>query len=65
MRMLPTRANGQPAFGLYMRGEDGAFHPFHMQVLTLGPQGVEHVGAFFEPGLFELFGLPASLPADV
>ena len=30
-------------------------------MLTLGPQGVEHVGAFFEPALFELFGLPASL----
>jgi hypothetical protein len=34
-------------------------------VLTLGPEGVEHVGAFFGPELFELFGLPASLPADV
>jgi RNA polymerase sigma-70 factor (ECF subfamily) len=65
MRMLPTRANGQPAFGLYMRCEDGSFHPFHLQVLTLRPQGVEHVGAFFGPELFELFGLPPSLPADV
>ncbi len=27
MRMLQTRANGQPAFGLYMRGDDGGFHP--------------------------------------
>ena len=64
MRMLPTTANGQPAFGLYMRGDDDAFHPFHLQVLTLGPAGVEHVGAFFERSLFETFGLPASLPAD-
>ncbi len=64
MRMLETRANGQPAFGLYMRGEDGTFTPFHLQVLTIGPDGVEHVGAFFEESLFALFGLPASLPAD-
>ena len=64
MRMLQTRANGQPAFGLYMRGDDGGFHPFHLQVLTLGPDGVEHVGAFFEASLFEVFGLPASLTAD-
>ncbi len=64
MRMLATRANGQPAYGLYMRGEDGTFTPFHLQVLTLGPDGVEHVGAFFEASLFALFGLPASLPAD-
>jgi RNA polymerase sigma-70 factor (ECF subfamily) len=64
MRMLPTSANGQPAFGLYMRGEDGDFCPFHLQVLTLGRGGVEHVGAFFDPSLFETFGLPARLPAD-
>jgi RNA polymerase sigma-70 factor (ECF subfamily) len=64
MRMVATRANGQPAFGLYMRGEDGAFRPFHLQVLTIGPEGVQHVGAFFEESLFALFGLPESLPAD-
>ena len=62
MRMVPTRANGQPAFGLYMRGEDGSFHPFQLQVLTVGASGVEHVGAFFEPSLFARFGLPPSLP---
>jgi RNA polymerase sigma-70 factor (ECF subfamily) len=64
MVMLPTRANGQPAFALYMRGEDDAFHPFHLQVLTLGADGVEHVAAFFSPKLFDTFGLPASLPPD-
>ena len=62
MRMVPTRANGQPAFGLYMRGDDGEFHPFHLQVLTLGPDGVEHVGAFFGAELFATFGLPERLP---
>jgi RNA polymerase sigma-70 factor, ECF subfamily len=64
MRMVPTRANGQPAFGLYMRCEDGSFRPFHLQVLTLGPDGVEHVGAFFGEQVFETFGLPDRLPAD-
>jgi RNA polymerase sigma-70 factor (ECF subfamily) len=64
MRMLSTRANGQPAYGLYMRCEDGTFTPFHLQVLTLGPDGVRHVGAFFDASLFARFGLPASLPAD-
>jgi RNA polymerase sigma-70 factor (ECF subfamily) len=64
MRMLPTRANGQPAFGLYMRGSDGTFRPFHLQVLALGPDGVQHVGAFFDPSLFTLCGLPDSLPSD-
>jgi RNA polymerase sigma-70 factor, ECF subfamily len=64
MRMVPTRANGQPAFGLYMRGEDQAFHPFHLQVLTIGPDGVEHVGAFFGEQVFATFGLPDRLPSD-
>jgi len=64
MRMVPTRANGQPAFGLYMLGPDGDFHPFHLQVLTLGPRGVEHVGAFFGDSVFATFGLPDRLPAE-
>ncbi|MGH3496764.1 MAG: sigma-70 family RNA polymerase sigma factor [Nocardioidaceae bacterium] len=62
MRMVPTWANGQPAFGLYMRGADDQFWPFHLQVLTLSPDGVSHVAAFFDTELFAFFGLPKSLP---
>jgi RNA polymerase sigma-70 factor, ECF subfamily len=65
MRMVPTRANGQPAFGLYMRCADGSFAPFHLQVLSIGPDGIQHVGAFFGAEVFETFGLPPSLSADV
>jgi RNA polymerase sigma-70 factor, ECF subfamily len=65
MPMVPTWANGQPAFGLYMRNEDDTFRPFHLQVLTLGEDGaVVHVAAFFERELFAKFGLPDKLPAD-
>jgi len=63
MRMIPTTANGQPAFGLYMRGLDGRMRPFQLQQLTLGPQGVERVTAYFDLSLFETFGLPAEVPA--
>ena len=64
MPMVATTANGQPAFGLYMRQPDGTFTPFHLQVLTLDGSGaVSHVAAFFDLTLFETFGLPASLPA--
>lgn len=64
MRMVPTEANGQPAFGLYMRdSSDGAYYRFHLQVLTLTADGVSHVGAFFGDALFDTFGLPTSLPA--
>jgi RNA polymerase sigma-70 factor (ECF subfamily) len=64
MPMLATSANGQPAFGLYMRAADGSgFVPFHLQVLELEGDRVKHVGAFFDVD-FTTFGLPAHLPAD-
>jgi RNA polymerase sigma-70 factor (ECF subfamily) len=64
MPMVATSANGQPAFGLYMRQQDGTFEPFHLQVLTIEGDQVSHVAAFFDGALFETFGLPASLPAS-
>jgi RNA polymerase sigma-70 factor, ECF subfamily len=64
MPMIETRANGQPAFGLYMRTPEGDFTPFHLQVLQVEGERVSHVGAFFDPRLFATFGLPARLPAD-
>jgi RNA polymerase sigma-70 factor (ECF subfamily) len=61
MRLVPTTANGQPAFGLYMRGDDGRMTAFHLQQLTVTREGVTRVTAYFEPRLFETFGLPAEL----
>jgi RNA polymerase sigma-70 factor (ECF subfamily) len=63
MRMVATHANGQPAFGLYMRGADDEFRPFQLQVLTLDGTRVSHVVAFFDTSLFPTFGLPDRLPA--
>ncbi|MFG3254987.1 sigma-70 family RNA polymerase sigma factor [Streptomyces sp. NPDC048172] len=62
--MLPTSANGQPAFGLYSLQEDGSYHPFHIQVLTLHKGQVAHVGAFFGDALFTAFGLPDVVRPD-
>jgi len=64
MPMIRTSANRQPAYGLYMRQPDGHFEPFQLQVLGIVDGKVRHVIAFFETGLFETFGLPASLPAS-
>ena len=33
-RMVPTMANGQPAFAAYRRGRDGAYEAHALQVLT-------------------------------
>jgi RNA polymerase sigma-70 factor (ECF subfamily) len=64
MRLVPTRANGQPAFGLYMRAEDDSYRPFNLPVLSLSSAGVTHVACFFDLRLFATFGLPESLPAQ-
>ena len=64
MRMVPTSANGQPAFALYMRGEDGTHQAFQLQVLQLAGDGVAHVAAFFDTSLFTTFGLPLTYAPD-
>jgi RNA polymerase sigma-70 factor (ECF subfamily) len=61
MKLVPTRANGQFAFGLYMRDGD-TYRPFNLPVLTLTPQGVSHVSSFFDLRLFATFGLPEAIP---
>jgi RNA polymerase sigma-70 factor (TIGR02960 family) len=62
--MLPTAANGQPAFALYSRHEGGDYKPFQLHVLTVEDGRVAHVGAFFGAELFRTFDLPDSVPAD-
>ena len=62
--LLPTVANGQTAFGLYMREPDGVHRPFQLQVLDIDAAGrVSHVVAFFSDTMvedFARFGLPAT-----
>jgi RNA polymerase sigma-70 factor (ECF subfamily) len=63
MRFLRTTANGQPTAALYMLNrETGKHEEFQLHVLEIRPGGVGHVVAFHAAdGLFEKFGLPASL----
>lgn len=62
MRFLRTTANGQAAAALYMRNrETGVHEAFQMHVLDVSPVGITHAVAFHENGLFEKFGLPATL----
>jgi RNA polymerase sigma-70 factor (TIGR02960 family) len=61
VELVPTRANGQPAFGAYLRDSTGIGHGSGLFVLTLSG---ERVSAFtrFESSLLGWFGLPRSLP---
>jgi RNA polymerase sigma-70 factor, ECF subfamily len=62
-RMLPTAANGQPAFAAYLREPDGAHHAHAITVLTLTGSSVARIVSFNDPGLFPAFGLPQVLHA--
>jgi RNA polymerase sigma-70 factor, ECF subfamily len=59
--MVPVGANGQPAFGLYMRQPHGTYAAFQLQVLTVSGNRVSRVGVFFDTRLFDRFGLPPVL----
>jgi RNA polymerase sigma-70 factor (ECF subfamily) len=64
-RMLPTRANGQPAVGAYLRGADGVHHAHSVQVFTVSGSGIARIVAFVDPRLFPSFGLPLEVTATV
>lgn len=61
-RMIPTSANGAPAFGQYRLGEDGVHRPWGLQVLRIEEGRITGISTFLNTKLFALFGLPAELP---
>ncbi|GAB3808867.1 sigma-70 family RNA polymerase sigma factor [Humibacter antri] len=60
-RMVPTAANGCPAFGLYRRRDTPCFEPLNLQVVTLAAGGVARIDAFQSSGLFAAFEMPERL----
>jgi RNA polymerase sigma-70 factor (ECF subfamily) len=58
--LLPTRANGQPAFGAYLRAPDGISHGMGLYVLTLTGDRISAMTRF-ENTVLPSFGLPRSL----
>jgi RNA polymerase sigma-70 factor (ECF subfamily) len=62
-RLVATRANGQPAFGFYMRDEHCPIaHAAGIIVLTLEGGRIAALTAFHDTAVFPLFGLPRTLP---
>jgi RNA polymerase sigma-70 factor (ECF subfamily) len=60
--LVPTRANGQPAFGAYLRASTGIRHGTGLLVLTLTGDRICSVTRF-DNSLLPWFGLPRSLPS--
>jgi hypothetical protein len=62
-RLVPTRANGQPAFGLYIRDPRAPVaHANGFLVLTLAGDQVSVVTGFPDNSALPFFGLPGTLP---
>ncbi|MEU0602380.1 RNA polymerase subunit sigma-70 [Streptomyces sp. NPDC006393] len=65
LRLVPTRANGQPAFGCYYRDSHRPVaQAFGMGVLTLEDGRISAITHFGDNGLLPLFGLPLTLPDE-
>jgi len=58
--LVPTRANGQPAFGAYLRGPDGLRHGTGLYVITVAGDRICALTRF-ENSVLPWFGLPRSL----
>lgn len=61
--LVPTRANGQPAFGVYLRSADGPRHATGLLALSLSGDRICAMTRF-ENGVLPWFGLPRHLPPE-
>jgi len=62
LRLVPTRANGQPAFGCYLPSPQTAIaRPYGFMVLTLAGERISAITWFADSSVFPQFGLPRSL----
>jgi RNA polymerase sigma-70 factor (ECF subfamily) len=61
-RLVPTRANGQPAFGCYLKDRHTAIaHAYGLMVLTLRGDRIAGLAGFADTAVFAAFGLPRTL----
>ena len=62
-RLIPTRANGQPAFGRYLRDPHAPLgHAHGLIVLTLAGDRISAITGFNDNSVLARFGLPRTLP---
>lgn len=62
-RMVPVRANGQPAAAAYYLGPDGLHHAYAIAVLTVSLAGITRITVFADASLFPRFALPLVHPS--
>jgi RNA polymerase sigma-70 factor (ECF subfamily) len=54
-QLVPTQANGQPAFAVFQKLETGEVQPSGIQVLTLEDGGFSQITCFLDPSLTSRF----------
>ncbi len=65
LHLLPTRANGQPAFAVYVEDpSDGVARPGGLIVLTLRGERIDRITRFHLDHLFPRFGCPVELAPE-
>ena len=62
IRLVHTRANGQPALAAYLPDGDGPCRGYGVMVLTVVDDAVAEIVGFADPALFEHFDLPLTPP---
>jgi RNA polymerase sigma-70 factor, ECF subfamily len=60
-RLLPTRANGSPAFAIYQRDDRNEYQAFGLVAVTLSGDKLTQIISFIDPSLPPLFGFPETL----
>ncbi|MCX4098448.1 sigma-70 family RNA polymerase sigma factor [Nocardia sp. alder85J] len=61
-RLIPTRANGQPAYGVYACDPTGGpAHAHGLDVLTVTERGITAITHFTDTNILSRFGLPRTL----
>jgi RNA polymerase sigma-70 factor (ECF subfamily) len=64
IRLVPTRANRQPAIAAYVPDESGGYRGYGIMVLTLDGDVILNITGCVDSQLFPLFGLPLELGAS-
>ena len=65
LHLVPTAANGQPAFAVYeYSAANKQWNGHSIHVITLENDVIARMTIFIEPRLFDSFGMPQSLPQD-
>lgn len=62
IRLVPTRANGQPALAAYLPDANGECRGYGLMVFAVVEGALAEIVGFPDPALFDHFGLPLTPP---